>query len=168
MTATRAAVDTAVRRKAFARGFRQPVRLADDLGARTDALLQQAALDALAMAAKSGLVRNGFAKAEAALEQGAAVALLHAGDASAEGLRKLEAAIYRQGTEQDRKSAPPVIQIFAAAHLDLALGRPNVVHAALLAGPASDTFLSRWRRLERFRAGEASGCDNQADAAHGR
>jgi uncharacterized protein len=38
--------------------------------------------------------------------------------------------------------------------LDLALGRPNVIHAALLAGPVSDTFLARLRRLERFRTGD--------------
>jgi len=43
-----------------------------------------------------------------------------------------------------------------SAQLDLALGRPNVVHAALLAGPPSDTFLARLRRLERFRTGEAA------------
>jgi uncharacterized protein len=35
----------------------------------------------------------------------------------------------------------------------LALGRSNVVHAALLAGPANDTFLARLARLERFAAG---------------
>jgi hypothetical protein len=40
------------------------------------------------------------------------------------------------------------------AQLDLALNRPNVVHAALLAGPASETFLARCRRLERFRTGD--------------
>jgi hypothetical protein len=38
--------------------------------------------------------------------------------------------------------------------LDLALGRSNVVHAALLAGPASDTFLARSQRLERFLTGD--------------
>jgi hypothetical protein len=29
-----------------------------------------------------------------------------------------------------------------------------VVHAALLAGPVSDTFLARLQRLERFRTGD--------------
>jgi hypothetical protein len=33
------------------------------------------------------------------------------------------------------------------------LHRPNVVHAALLAGPGSETFLARAKRLERFRTG---------------
>jgi uncharacterized protein len=35
--------------------------------------------------------------------------------------------------------------------LDLALGRSNVIHAALLAGPASKTFLSRCQILVRYR-----------------
>jgi hypothetical protein len=46
----------------------------------------------------------------------------------------------------------PVVDQFTAAQLDLAFGRPNVVHAALLAGPASDGFLARYRNLERFRS----------------
>jgi hypothetical protein len=44
-----------------------------------------------------------------------------------------------------------VVDAFTGAELDLALGRPNVVHAALLAGPASDGFLARYRNLERYR-----------------
>jgi hypothetical protein len=39
--------------------------------------------------------------------------------------------------------------------LDLALGRSNVVHAALLAGPASNTFLSRSQILVRYRLADA-------------
>jgi hypothetical protein len=45
-----------------------------------------------------------------------------------------------------------IVEAFTSAQLDLALGRLNVVHAALLAGRASETFLVRWRFLEYFRA----------------
>jgi hypothetical protein len=38
--------------------------------------------------------------------------------------------------------------------LDLALGRSNVIHAALLAGPASRTFLSRSQTLVRYRSAD--------------
>jgi hypothetical protein len=48
--------------------------------------------------------------------------------------------------------------------LDLALGRPNVIHAALLAGRASETFMARLRRLERFRTAEL-GEDAELDEA---
>ena len=50
----------------------------------------------------------------------------------------------------------PVIRAFSGAQLDLALGRSNVIHAALLAGPASQGFLTRCQRMMRFRTGETS------------
>jgi uncharacterized protein len=45
----------------------------------------------------------------------------------------------------------PIITALTSAQLDLALGRSNVIHAALLAGPASKTFLSRCQILVRYR-----------------
>ena len=53
-----------------------------------------------------------------------------------------------------RTARQKLVASFTTAQLDLALGRLNVVHAALLAGRASETFLARWRILERFRAVE--------------
>ena len=121
-----------------------------DLVERTERLLERAVFDALAMAGKAGLVATGFAKTEAALEHDDVTALLHASTAASDGIRKLDAAWRRW-----RPDAPPVVIGFLnGAQLDLALNRPNVVHAALLAGPVSETFLARCRRLERFRAGD--------------
>jgi hypothetical protein len=45
----------------------------------------------------------------------------------------------------------PVVTALTSEQLDLALGRSNVVHAALLAGPAGKTFLSRSQVLVRYR-----------------
>jgi uncharacterized protein len=161
ISAARETVETAVKRHAFARGFKRDVRVPADLTPRIERLLAQAALDALAMAGKAGLVAAGFAKAAAALERDDVVALLHAAEGSADGARKL-AAIWRRRTPE---KALPMIDFLTLAQLDLALGRPNVVHAALLAGSASDTFLSRSRRLERFRTGGASDRGNKAGTA---
>ncbi len=80
-------------------------------------------------------------------------ALIHAADAAADGKRKLDAALQRQTPEKSREIA--IVEGLTGAQLDLALNRPNVVHAALLAGPVSDTFLARVRRLERFRTGDS-------------
>jgi uncharacterized protein len=157
VTATREALDEAVKRKAFARGFKRDVRLPADLSTRTEQLLKQAMLDALAMAGKAGLVAAGFAKAATAIERDDAVALLHAAQASSDGVRKLDAMVHRRA---DR--VLPVIEFLTSAELDLALGRANVVHAALLAGPATDTFLARSRRLQRYQAGGADDRGNQA------
>ena len=150
VTATRGALLEAVKRRAFSRGFKRDVRLPPDLADRTERLLERAVLDALAMAGKAGLVAAGFGKTESALDHEDVVGLLHAAGAAADGTRKLEAASRRR-----RSEAPPVVIGFLnSAQLDLALNRPNVVHAALLAGPASETFLARCRRLERFRTGD--------------
>jgi predicted RNA-binding protein YlxR (DUF448 family) len=160
VTATREALEEAIKRKAFARGFKRDVRTPADLAARTERLLEQAVIDALAMAHKAGLVAAGFGRAATALEREDVVALLHAAEASPDGVRKLDAAV-RQGRSQPL----PVIEFLTSAQLDLALGRPNVVHAALLAGSASDTLLSRSRRLERFRTGGAGDRGNRAGKA---
>ena len=150
VTATQDALSDALKRKALARGFKREVRLPADLVARTGQLLERAALDALAMAGKAGLVATGFTRVEAALAQEKVIALLHAAEAAADGIRKLDAAWHRR----PERGLVVSIGLLTSAQLDLALGRPNVIHAALLAGPSSDTFLARLRRLERFRTGE--------------
>jgi uncharacterized protein len=150
VTATRYALGEAIKRKVFARVFKRDVHLAPDLVDRTERLLERAVLDALAIAGKAGLVAAGFGKVEAALEHQEVVALLHAAEASSEGTRKLDAA--RRRGRPDR--LPVVISFLTSAQLDLALKRTSVVHAALLDGPASETFLARCRRLERFRTGD--------------
>src|ERR1700688_2875768 len=152
VTATQDALSDAVKRKALARVFKREVRLPPDLVARTGQLLERSALDALAMAGKAGLVATGFTRVEAALAEEDVIALLHASEAAADGVRKLDAARRR------RPEHNPImtIGILTSAQLDLALGRPNAIHAALLAGPPSETFLARLQRLERFRSGEPS------------
>ena len=150
ITASREALGEAIKRKVFGRGFKREVRLPPDLADQTERLLERAVLDALAMAGKAGSVAAGFAKTEAALEHEEVIAVLHATGASADGVRKLQARAQRY-----RSGVPPAeIGFLTTAQLDLALSRPNVVHAALLAGPASETFLARCRRLERFRTGD--------------
>jgi uncharacterized protein len=158
VTATREALGEAIKRKVFARGFRREVRLPPDLVARTEQLLERAVIDALAVAGKAGRVAAGFAKAETALASEDVMALLHAAEAASEGVRKLDAAWRRWHPAAPRV----VIGFLTAAQLDLALNRPNVIHAALLAGSISETFLARCRRLERFRAGDQH---NQAGQA---
>jgi len=150
VTATRAAVDEAVKRKAFGRGLKREVRAAPDLGREVEWLLERAALDALGIVQKAGRVKTGFAKTEAALADDPIAAVLQASDGSADGARKIAAAVMRRKMDENAGEIP-IIVAFATAQLDLALGRSNVVHAALLAGPASNGFLARCQSLERFR-----------------
>jgi len=159
VSASREMVAEAVRRHQFSKGFKRDVRVAPTLPADTENLLVQSAVEALAMAAKAGQIVAGFAKVEGALTArpgGAAVqALLHAADGASDGIRKLNA-LARQNAGNEAGTAEfPVITALTSAELDLALGRSNVVHAALLAGPASKTFLSRSQTLVRYRLADA-------------
>jgi predicted RNA-binding protein YlxR (DUF448 family) len=156
VTASYRAVAEAVRRNHFSKGFRRDVRARPTLAEDTEALLVRSTIDALAIAAKAGQVVSGFGKVEDALGQprpqgGTIEALIHASDGAGDGIRKLDA-LARQNTGNIGKSGEfPIVTALTSAQLDLALGRSNVIHAALLAGPASRTFLSRSQTLVRYR-----------------
>ena len=152
ITATRQALRAAVAKKAFARSFKRDVRVGVDFVPATERLIERAALDSLSMAHKAGRMAVGFAKAEAALLRDQVVGVLHAREAAPDGVRKLASAI-RQCDEERPASPIAVIDAFSSTQLDLALGRSNVIHAALLAGPESEAFVARAARLERFRTG---------------
>jgi hypothetical protein len=151
ITASRARVAEAVRRNQFSRGFKRDVRAAQSLASDTENLLVRSAVEALAMAAKAGQVVAGFAKVEEALTGGEARALIHASDGAADGIRKLDAIVRQRAGNHGESAVFPVVTALTSAQLDLALGRANVIHAALLAGPAGKTFLSRSQILVRYR-----------------
>jgi predicted RNA-binding protein YlxR (DUF448 family) len=162
ITASRARVAEAVRRNQFSRGFKRDVRAAQTLASDTEKLLVRGAIEALAMAAKAGQVVSGFAKVEEALAGGQATALIHASDGAADGIRKLDAIVRQRGGNHGESLIFPIVTELTSAELDLALGRANVVHAALLAGPAGKTFLSRSQILVRYRMADD---DKMAGAA---
>jgi uncharacterized protein len=153
VTANRHAIELAIRRKSFERSFKRNVSVPCDLLELTERLLQQAAFDALAMSHKAHRVAIGFGQVDRALARERIVGLLHAVEAAPEGLRKLNAARNRRADAADIA----VIGGFTSAQLDLALGRANVIHAALLAGSESETFLARAVRLDCFRTGPMAG-----------
>lgn len=154
ISASRRTVAEAVRRHQFSRGFKRDVRVAATLPADTEVLLVRSATEALAMAAKAGQVVSGFAKVETLLEQGKAEALIHASDGAADGIRKLDAIAGQRSRIIGESPLLATVTVLTSAELDLALGRSNVIHAALLAGPASKTFLSRCQTLVRYRAAD--------------
>jgi predicted RNA-binding protein YlxR (DUF448 family) len=151
VTASHKAVAEAGKRNLFAKGFKKNIKAPATLAQDTEKLLVRSVTDALAMAAKAGQIVSGFSKVEEALKQHQARALIHASDGAADGIRKLDA-VLRQNTENDDESRRlPILNVLTSDELDLALGRSNVIHAALLAGPAGHTFLSRCQILVRYR-----------------
>jgi predicted RNA-binding protein YlxR (DUF448 family) len=147
VTARRAMVAQAAGRGAFARGLKAKVQTPGDLPDKLEGLLRRSALDALSGAGKAGLVLPELAAARAALAERRVVALLRPRDAAAD--HRLEPVPW--SGDGDRVE---IVEAFTTAQLDLALGRLNVVNAALLTGRASETFLERWRILESFQADE--------------
>ena len=153
VSASHSAVAEAVRRHHFTRGFKREVRVAATLAVDTEDLLARSVAEALAVAAKAGQVVCGFAKVADALERGrnAVRALVHASDGAADGIRKLDTLVRQIGRNDGRPAEILIVNVLTSEQLDLALGRSNVIHAALLAGPASDTLLSRSQLLVRYR-----------------
>jgi predicted RNA-binding protein YlxR (DUF448 family) len=148
---TRATVEQAIKRRVFAHGLKAAVSLPEALPSLIERLLVEDATQALAMANKSGAVIAGFAKVEAALRGGRVAMLVSAKEAAADSLRKLRAsalAASRSGEET------PHLLSLASSEMSLALGRENVIHLAVLAGAAGAAFISKCRRLDRFRAGK--------------
>jgi predicted RNA-binding protein YlxR (DUF448 family)/ribosomal protein L30E len=144
--ATEAALKAAIEKKAFARAFRGKGKADANLPALVEKLLSRTALDSLSIANKAGRVVSGFEKVKERLTGDRVIALLHASDARPDGRAKLNAAAKLADPD-----APKEIRLFSGEQLDLALGRSNVVHAALLDHAACRAFLANCVRYERWR-----------------
>jgi len=143
LTASRDAVELALKKRRFNYAARRPVQVDDDLADRLEDLLVRRCTDSLGLARRAGAMVAGFEKVRALLAGGAAGCLITASDASADGrdkLRRLAGAI-------------PYVAVLTGAELSLAIGRENVVHAALTRGKLNDRFLSEAGRLAGFRSG---------------
>ncbi len=143
------AVRRAAAKGGFARAFRAKVEAPADLAGAVDGLLERDALQSLAMANKAGLVVAGAFKVDSAIESGDVAALVEASDGAADGVAKRWQALRRRLGE--RAATVPRINLFSSPQLGLALGKANVIHAALKSGAATSAFMARAERLRRFR-----------------
>jgi hypothetical protein len=156
VTARAEMIETAVKRRLFTRAFKTEAKAPATLAKDIDAWLLADLRQSLALANKAGAVVTGFTKVEAAIAaQKPLAALVHAAEAAEDGRRKLAGALRKRFGEAI--SGFPVIAVLPSAELDLALGRPHVIHAGLVAGAGSDGFLMRWYRLRAYRG--ATGAD---------
>ncbi|HET9811482.1 MAG TPA: DUF448 domain-containing protein [Sphingomicrobium sp.] len=119
------------------------VAVPPDLAERTGQALRQATLDRLGMEARAGNLINGSDRVETAARSGKVRLLIHAADAGEDGRRKLDQA-WRVGGGSGRGLVFPEGRTI----LSIALGRENVVHAALIEPAAAARVqhaLARWR-----------------------
>ena len=145
-----AAVSAAAASNAFARSLKRAVSVPLDLADRVGQLLERRLIEALALANKAGAVIAGFVKVEEALGRGAVHVLLHASDGGADGVEKLDRKA--RAVQGEGQSTIHVVRAMSNAQLSLALGRANVVHAAVARGGTSRNILSEAGRLERYRS----------------
>jgi uncharacterized protein len=142
-------VATAVARNAFAKSLKRKVTAAADLPAQVEALIAARAVQALALANKAGLVVTGFSKVDAEIGRGNVIVVVHAAEAAADGSGKLDRKHVAVASDQGRVAK--IVKELTIAQLDLAIGRENVVHAALSAGGAATRFSIEAERLARYR-----------------
>jgi len=145
VAATRGAVETAARKGLFARAAKAPLKATPDLADQVENLLRVRLLAALGLARKAGELTLGYEKVLSAISAGKVAWLVEASDGSDEGRRKLLAAA-RRAASQLRLLAE-----FSSSELGLALGAPNVIHTAFLAGRGAERWTVDVERLAGFR-----------------
>jgi len=174
LEARRPVIAEAQKRKVFARALKESVSVPEDLADQVAGLLRSQLLGRLGLAARARQAVTGFAKVEAALKSGEALALLHAEEAAEDGKAKLAFAARRKdgpGKGPATGKEPLLLPGFTSAELGLALGRPHVIHAAVLQGAAGDSFIGAALRTLRFETGTSqrpSGHETDDHIASGR
>lgn len=132
---------------ALARAFKTAdFTIPADLGARIAEALKRNALDRLGLEARGGTLVTGSERIETAARRGQVHLLLHAGDAGADGSRKLDQAL-RVGTDSEGSELKGLVLALPRTILSLALGRENVVHIAVNDRGAAERVreaLARW------------------------
>src|SRR5689334_2303870 len=144
--ASKDAVNKAVEKKLFARAAKAQVTADADLAARAEKALVTRMLGDLGIARRSGALVLGFDNVLRALEgPKPPKVLIEALDGSRDGKRKLYAAAHRLELNC------VVIESLTSAELGLALGRENVIHAAVQPGGFAERLIFDAERLSGFR-----------------
>jgi uncharacterized protein len=137
-------VADAVKRKLFRRGLGEDCRACEELPGQVADLLRRTALNYLALANKAGQVIAGFEKVAAAIGKGRVRVLVEAADGADDGRRKLVGKLSGSGQRAE------IVRSFDSAALDLALGRPHVIHAALTGNGLTGKFVAAARKFETY------------------
>jgi len=141
LSASRDAVVTAAQKGLFERAARRKVHVDSGLADVVEAQLAAHCLQLLGLARRAGQLVVGFEKVRHLAGAGQAAVVVVARDAAPDGHARLA-----------RLAGDALaVSLFDRSELSLALGRENVVHAALSSGRLADRFLSEAARLEGFR-----------------
>ena len=147
-------------RGALARAFKaNDLKIPDNLPDQIASGLERRALDRLGLENKSGNLIWGSERIGEAILKGKVRLLLHAGDARADGMGKLEAK--RRGASPDTIS---IVLPVGRDQLSMALGRENVVHAAISDAASAARVIEALERWAAFNGTKASAADEADDS----
>ncbi|MEN9894271.1 MAG: hypothetical protein RIR97_123 [Pseudomonadota bacterium] len=154
--AERDIVDRAVARKLFGRALKRDVIIPPTLGQDVDRLLAMQLAGMINLSRKAGQFVSGSSKVDQAVRSGQALAVFHAIDAAADGIRKIDQArkAWHMGMETDAEI--PAFRLFTTAEMDALMGQNAFIHAAALAGQAGEGVVKRANRLDWYRNGKNS------------
>ena len=140
VSAERSAIDTAAKKKLFARAARAPVSVPDGLADLIAAGLAQRVVDLVSLTRKAGRAVAGFEKVKGWLADGKAKVLLQASDGSDRGKGKLWT-----------PTGGRWFGCLTASELGLSFGRDHVIHAALAPGGLTAKVIRDASRLNGLR-----------------
>lgn len=142
-----ASLATAVKKNLFARAAKAPVTVPADLAARIEMLLVSRMQADLGLARRSGQLLLGFDTVLKAIQSdNPPQVLVEASDGAADGKRKLFGAAHARGLKIE------VIECLTTSEISLAVGRENVIHAALKSGRLQERLSTDASRLSGFRS----------------
>jgi hypothetical protein len=124
-----------------------------DLADQVERLMRKRLAAALSLAKKAGLAVSGFAKVEERIGRGRVAVLLHAADAGADGVEKLDRKF--KALMGEAAASEATVRELTGAEMSLAMGLTNVIHAASSQGGASKRIVQEAERLRRYRSGPA-------------
>lgn len=140
VAASRPALETAVKKKLFARGFKAQVQVSAGLSREVEDQVVRRLVGLISLARKSGDAVAGFEKVKDWLSKEEARVLIQASDGSGRGKSKLS-------TPYKGK----FIGCLTADELGMAFGRQTVIHAALASGGLSKRVVDEAQRLQGLR-----------------
>ena len=143
VSADRAALELAVKKKAFARSAKQPVTLPEGLIDEVEQQLARRVVDLISLQRKAGKAVAGYEKVKGWLQSEEAEVLIQAVDGSGRGKSKLSTPHYGH-----------YIGWLTADELGLAFGRQTVIHGALASGGLTQRVVEEAGRLKGVRVNE--------------
>jgi predicted RNA-binding protein YlxR (DUF448 family) len=146
LTADAKAFAKALAKNDFSKAAKTKVTARSDLLEHVERLLTARLLSDLGMARRAGLVDSGFDQVVRALDKKIPpVVFFHACDGAEDGYRKIFAALH------SRELSGETIGILSRDELSLALGKENVVHAAIRPSALANRLVLNAKRLAGLR-----------------